>query len=487
MQEILYHGASEHYVCPGDGHNALLFAATLESPECVNALISRGWSPMRTAGNGNTAMMLAWHADIVDALFLSCPELINKARESDGATPLMCMANRDRRAALVRALQLGADVNARDNRGASAAFYASSLAILDYLDDAGVDLSVLDNEGMSALHYAAVHGAYKVSATLIWDYKLDIFRRNVVTNMSPLDYAVKYGHHEICRVILESCPASMRHDLLLQYASYDTSQQLRHLPVHVAIESDSSRSLHHLLRWHAPEQLAACVENSPHGHTAVHLAVHSAPSYSSVFSVLSHYGADFNATNGGGCSPMYIACRLSMRETVQRLISLGAGVNGSTVRVPLLGAMDAMEEDVEIVQMLLSAGADITYTPSGTGNRTVLHLAALYNKPQALQTLLPHSPRELLDAVSDSGTALHCAVQGGSMECMELLLAAGADHRIPDRHGMVPYESATEMYALDVVDGFEWSIQGVMAARLGELEVDHDAHVDAALEISDDY
>ena len=232
------------------------------------------------------------------------------------------------------------------------------------------------------------------------------------------------------------------------------------------------------------------MENSPHGHIAVHLAVHSTPWYSSVFSVLSHYGADFDATNGGGCSPLYSACRLSMRETVQRLLSLGASVNGTTARVPLFGAMDALEEDVEIVNMLLSAGADITYSPAGTGNRTVLHLAALYNKPQVLQTLIPHAPRELLDAVSDSGTALHCAVQGGGLECLELLLAAGADHRIPDRHGLVPHESATEMYALDVVDGFEWSIQGVMAARLGELDTcieDASLEISEMSEISDDY
>lgn len=474
MQAILAYGPSEDYVQGSTGYNALHFAASLESPECLYELIQRDWNPCKLTNIGSTAMMIAWSVQVVDALFAVAPELVNAARASDGATPIMHMAMHNRISPMERLIALGCNVNAKDHRGANAAFYASTMRILYALEDANIDLYASDHEGISALHYAAGNGCFNVVYGLIWDYHLDVTKRNAVSGMSPLDYAVKGGHPDISKAILEYATPEDRQDLLLRYASYEPNQPLVFMPIHEAVQANDPLTAQELLRYHAHEQLSSPVGNSIHGHLPVHLAVHELEWSSQVFDVLSHSGADLNAPNASGCTPLYIACRLGMHDVARRLLDLGADPNSTNAdgTTPLYASLESLGEDSETVSMLIAAGADTAFVPSGAAFKNVLHLSALYNKPLVMQMLLMQVPGCMVNECCQGdvkGTPLHCAVFGGSLECLELLLVSGADVRIPNADGMTPYEYACTLHDQDVEDGYEWGVHGIMARRLQDL------------------
>ncbi len=470
----MVYGPSEDFTQQGTGFNALHIAASQRNSDCLIYLVQQfGWNPNKTTHIGTTAMMMVRYSTMVDALYALAPGLVNTPRSSDGTTPVMHAAMQDRQASLQRLIALGADVNTRDLRGASAVFYAGSADVLDILDDADADVFALDSQGMSALHYASGNGNFHVAFDLIWDWKLDIMKRNVASGMSPLDFAVKGGHLGVAKIILEYCPFDQLHELLERYALYEDGQEIMYMPIHEAVQSGNAQMVHLLLRFHAHEQLSAPVMNSIHGHLPIHLAVHELSPGSQVFDVLLRAGADVNAFNGDGFTPLYIACRLGMHEIVERLVCLGADVNrvnsNTGQGTPLYAAIESLGEDVNTVEILIMAGADTTFvTPHGSQN--LLHLAALYNKPKVLQLLLTQSTVEMINACCQgdvSGTPLHCAVFSGSIDSVELLLAVGANVEFVNREAQTPHAYACNIHAQDVEDGYAWGVHGTIAQRLG--------------------
>ena len=77
------------------------------------------------------------------------------------------------------------------------------------------------------------------------------------------------------------------------------------------------------------------------------------------------------------------------------------------------------------------------------GGWSALHLAAHYGRPEIVRVLIDLGAK--LDAVSDNrigNTPLHAAVVGGSVEAVQLLVAAGADSLALDSSGSTPTELA---------------------------------------------
>jgi len=173
--------------------------------------------------------------------------------------------------------------------------------------------------------------------------------------------------------------------------------------------------------------------------------------------------ADLNAKNEFGVTPLTLAARESNARLVKMLLDAGAKVDSANPDGETALMMAISGGDVSIVQMLVNAGANVN-TIEEFHRQTPLMYAAASNhnaaqmvklllskgadvKPRALYSDWPSQvtsePRTQYRSVGGLNALLYAA-RSGCYECVEALIAAGADVNLPTPEGVTPL-----MIALD--------------------------------------
>lgn len=142
-------------------------------------------------------------------------------------------------------------------------------------------------------------------------------------------------------------------------------------------------------------------------------------------------GADPNAYNGLGFSPLYIASASHQLGTMQALLDAGARVDAlSTYGTALTFA--AGSGNAPGVKLLLGRGADPSM--DRTDGITVLMMAANVGSPDIVGDLLERKVN--VNVQDENGTtALAYAARGGFVPVVKALLDAGAEVGTPDHEG----------------------------------------------------
>ncbi len=164
--------------------------------------------------------------------------------------------------------------------------------------------------------------------------------------------------------------------------------------------------------------------------------------------MLAKYGADVNARDALGRSPIYLIAELreekgsGMKERLLReLIALGADLT-----VPVIGHLTPVlfmivRGQDALCKVLLESGSDISARmDNGEG---CLHLVAQSDTRELLEVLLKHGA-EVNAQAKDGRTPLMKAAESGAAKNVELLVAYGADLGVKDTNGKTAADLAKE-------------------------------------------
>ncbi|RDW67885.1 hypothetical protein BP6252_09281 [Coleophoma cylindrospora] len=189
-----------------------------------------------------------------------------------------------------------------------------------------------------------------------------------------------------------------------------------------------------------------CSQACPRQITGFHLAAYFG--IRTVIKPLLEQGADINATDTFGSTPLQWASQTRHVEVVQQLLQHGADVKAATSdrQTPL--HLASQTGYVEVVQQLLEYSADIKVVDRD--GWTPLHWASQRGHIEAVQQLLKYSAD--IKAVDRNGsTPLHLASQNSHVEVAQQLLDQGADVKAATSDGWTPLYLASQTGHVKVV------------------------------------
>ncbi|CAH2985734.1 unnamed protein product [Chilo suppressalis] len=279
--------------------------------------------------------------------------------------------------------------------------------LLPYILEAGADIHYSEPAGLTALHLAAFSGASRAAAFLI-------------SRGADVDFAPKYftplhcsafgNSLEVAEILIANdaslhtvvqragCEDNLVHcavradavecmELFIERGvdpGYVTSGGLNAL--HLAAELGAQRCLSYLLKQTKISVNGATKQRDKES-TALHLA--AARGYAECVELLIAQGAKTNTKNHRGFTPLHLAARCASVECVEIILRDGnadANVEDLDKRTPLHAAINRSERACDIIDMLVSWGAQVNkkdaygYSP--------LHIAAMDGLTQCVETLI---------------------------------------------------------------------------------------------------
>ena len=421
----------------------------------VDALLGDGEAATAATDWGDTALHWAaacGHVDVVRRLLDAGADVAAPCGSwwwwTDDEQPLHWAAGGGQAAAVRVLLDAGAEVAARNTYGETALWLAArsgSAATVRVLLDAGADARVADRSGCTVLYAAGESGSVEAVRTLV-AAGVDVTSA-IMEGRAVLCAAAWGGSAEVVSELIAAGADVSAQDrngrTALHYASLkgsaDTVQVLlsagadvhakdrdRQTALHCAGRGGNAAIVRQLL--HAGAKLV----NRRDGETPLHAAGRGGSA--EAVRMLVAAGADVRATDCNGRTPLHVAASgRGGASVIEALVAAGADVRATDRYNATALTLLRGREFATAARVLLAAGADAGATDR-YGN-TVLHAAARCGDAAGVRLAMAVSRCEV-DVVNGAGeTALHLASQNGNVECVETLLAEGADARVKATDG----------------------------------------------------
>ncbi|KAK6359537.1 hypothetical protein TWF696_000691 [Orbilia brochopaga] len=262
----------------------------------------------------------------------------------------------------------------------------------------------------TAMHIAAEKG-YVDLVTLLVRHKGDIFARGL-HNFTPLHLASEKGHLAVVQALLE-----LAHDHVSIVNDRTTDGET---PLILAAERHHIDVVRYLLDKGA-DVLAACKTGITPLHAPIpmlgpthgdrpDMTEQTVRTCCRAFKLLITRGADIDAKNAAGHTPLSLTCSFGIETAVQYLIQVGADLDCRNLEglTPLGEAIKNGQDS--ITGMLLNAGVNPELN-HGRPQHTALHLAAAYSRTAIVQMLLGKNAS--ISATDEGGgTMLHSLARG---------------------------------------------------------------------------
>jgi len=314
----------------------------------VNAKNRYGQAPLHRVAAGYS------NVDIIAVMEYLISEGANvNVKDHDGWTPLRHVAGWNCKVEVFQCLiSHGADVNAKDNAGNTvlhvAAMDNSNVDVLKYLISKDADIQAINNDGATPLDFAEFAKDKTEEKKRI--LREAMAKRPIPPSSIASSYQSRFPH--IFDAAQEGTIEDVRYFIETQGTDINTR----------AISSDNT-PLHFAAGWNLNVE---------------------------VLQYLVSQGADVNAKNCVGNTPLYFAARINSVDVLHILISHGANVNAkcSEWYTPLHGAAD-YNSNIEVLKYLISQGADVNAKagPFGFGvfGQTPLDVASTEEKKRILR------------------------------------------------------------------------------------------------------
>ncbi|KAI9855289.1 MAG: hypothetical protein M1824_006216 [Vezdaea acicularis] len=315
---------------------------------------------------------------------------------------------------ILKLLEKGANVYARDSYGGTALYLAAvegHEAVVRLLLENGADVEAGDDDGGTALYVAAERGHTAVIRLLLEKVADADARGN--KGWAALRGAAQGGHEAVMRLLLENG------------TDIEASNNQGFTALSWAAERGHEAVVRLLL-----ENRADIEANNNHGFTALSLAAERG--HETVVRLLLENGADIEAKDDDGGTALCRAANEGHETVVQLLLEKGANVDarGSYGGTALCGA--ANEGHEAVVRLLLENGADVN--ARGRDGMTALEGAAWRGHEAVVRLLLENGAN--VEARDDEGrTAIFMAAREGHEAVVWMLLENGADVDARDSYG----------------------------------------------------
>lgn len=299
-----------------------------------------------------------------------------------------------------------------DDQGSQAIHHAARLGhelIVSLLLEHGVEASPLDGSGLTPLFLSAREGHVGVVEVLL-DAGADARARGLVDGLLqlPLDLAVEGGHAGVISVFHGRDPA----------ITNDTDGATGYTALHHAAKHNQVGSIDALVDAGADLELQSTTES-----TALHFAAAFPDCEAAVLALLRH-GADKEAMDVDGLTPLLVAVQKGNEASAMALIAAGADCSGGDRHSSLELAVEG--RCVALMRVLVENGANVS--DSRVGGHTPLHWAAWLDYGPAIDFLIESGAN--VEAKLDNGedTPFHFAsASAGNLEAIAALVRHGAN------------------------------------------------------------
>ncbi|MCK5563622.1 MAG: ankyrin repeat domain-containing protein [Planctomycetes bacterium] len=353
-----------------------------------------------------------------------------ETKDEEGNTPLLSTGKPDM---LVFLIEQGADINAVNNDGNNAlykasieitrilteyglegnqgeqditAYFDNDIESIKLLASQGVDFTVQNEKGWTLLHAAVKRDSPEIAKFAIEqgvDPDLPSEDRGPALNM-----AISFRHYEVAEIILEAG------------ADVNVKNKNGYTPLNEIVHPNVKRD-------EPTEIIKLLVEN----------------------------GADVNSEERWGRTVFHSAVLRGWVDVVSYFLDNGADTNVTIPHLqnstPLHGAVQG--GDLEMVKVLLDHGVDIEVRDK-TG-KTPIYEAVQKGNVEMLNLLIERKAD--LNVVTNKGgnSVMHIAVQRRKIESVKVLLKAGVAYDIPNKSGRTALKMAKSLRDQELVSLFE--------------------------------